>query len=139
MVNADTRNLLRATATPLASIFGSGFLIIVPILAVTVGSLSTFAMIGVVVVAYFVGEVIRFNIRHVEPILASGAAPKSTAMLEVSSDFALVIAYTISVSLYLRILASFLLGVAGVDTELNESIIASLVIAFIVLMGISKG
>ena len=61
MVNADTRNLLRATATPLASIFGSGFLIIVPILAVTVGSLSTFAMIGVVVVAYFVGEVIRFN------------------------------------------------------------------------------
>jgi hypothetical protein len=139
MISAGTVTLMRATATPLASIFGSGFLIIVPILAVTVGSLSALAMFGIVVAAYLVGEVIRFNIRHVEPILASGNASRPTAVLEVSSDIALVLAYTISVSLYLRILASFLLGVAGVDTELNESVVASIVIVFIVLMGVSKG
>lgn len=139
MVSGGTLNLLRATATPLASIFGSGFLIIVPILAVTVGSLSVLAMLGIAVVAFMVGEVVRFNIRYVEPILANNTASRPTALLELFSDVGLVLAYTISVSLYLRILASFLLGFAGLDTDLNESLVTSAVIAFIVLMGVSKG
>ena len=39
--------LIDATATPLSSIFGSGFLVIVPILAGAVGPYSVFAMAGV--------------------------------------------------------------------------------------------
>ena len=39
--------LANATSTPLASIFGGGFLVIVPILARAVGAYSVVAMAGV--------------------------------------------------------------------------------------------
>ena len=38
------KTLVEATSTPLASIFGSGFLVIVPILAGAVGSYSVLVM-----------------------------------------------------------------------------------------------
>ena len=62
--------LLNATSTPLASIFGSGFLVIVPILAGAVGAYSVLAMASVCLLAYAVGSVIRYNIVHAEPVLA---------------------------------------------------------------------
>ncbi len=90
--------LVDATSTPLSSIFGSGFLIIVPILAGAVGPYSVLAMAAVCALAYAVGSVIRFNIRHAEPVLA-GTPSEGTLSLERSSDFALVLAYVISVCL----------------------------------------
>ena len=60
------------------------------------------------VLAYLVGSVIRYNIKHVEPLFASRQA-KSTLSLERFSDLALVGAYIISVCLYLYILSSFYL------------------------------
>ncbi len=38
------KKLINATTTPLASIFGSGFLMIVPILAAAVGPYAVYAM-----------------------------------------------------------------------------------------------
>jgi len=43
-MNENAKKLLSATATPLASIFGSGFLVIVPILAGAVGPYAWLAM-----------------------------------------------------------------------------------------------
>lgn len=43
-MDEKTKKLLGATATPLASIFGSGFLVIVPILNGAVGPYSLVAM-----------------------------------------------------------------------------------------------
>ena len=60
-MKSDVKTLIQATSMSLASIFGSGFLIIVPILAGVVGEFSVFAMAGVCVLAYAVGSVIRFN------------------------------------------------------------------------------
>ena len=71
------KKLIEATSTPLASIFGSGFLIIVPILAGVVGAWSAVVMAGVCALAYAVGSVIRFNIKHAEPVLA-GDPPEAT-------------------------------------------------------------
>ena len=51
--------LVDAISTPLSSIFGSGFLIIVPILAGAVGSYAVLAMAAVCALAYAVGSVIR--------------------------------------------------------------------------------
>jgi hypothetical protein len=65
-MNEDTKKLLSATATPLASIFGSGFLVIVPILAGAVGPYAWLAMACVCGLAYAMGSVIRFNIRDAE-------------------------------------------------------------------------
>ena len=61
---ALSSSVTKAITTPLASIFGSGFLIIVPILAGAVGRHSVLAMVGVCALAVAVGSVIRFNIRN---------------------------------------------------------------------------
>ena len=137
-MTTSLKTLAKATGVPLSSIFGSGFLIIVPILAGAVGPYSVLAMFGVCVLAYLVGAVIRYNIKHVEPKLA-GQPAKSTVSLERASDLALVVAYVISVCLYLHILAAFVLGGFGIDTPLNENILTTAIILFIVVVGIVKG
>ena len=134
----QSSSVTKAITTPLASIFGSGFLIIVPILAGAVGRHSAIAMAGVCALAIAVGSVIRFNIRNAEPVLA-GKPPESTLSIERASDLALILAYVISVSLYLHILASFVLGGFNADTELNENIITTAVIGVIMLIGMTKG
>ena len=109
-----------------------------PILAGAVGRHSVIAMVGVCALAIAVGSVIRFNIRNAEPVLAN-KPPESTLSIERASDLALILAYLISVSLYLHILASFVLGGFNADTELNENIITTAVIGVIVFIGITKG
>ncbi len=58
----------KATVTPLASIMGSGFLVSAPLLAGIVGTWALACMAVLLLLAYFVGDAIRFNIRHFEPI-----------------------------------------------------------------------
>lgn len=130
--------LWNAISTPLASIFGSGFLIIVPILAGAVGTYSVYAMAGVCLFAYTVGTVIRFNIKHAEPVLTDNP-PERTISFERLSDLALVLAYVISVCLYLHILASFVLGSFQMDTEFNENILTTCIILIIMIIGLTKG
>ncbi len=135
----NTKDIISATATPLASIFGSGFLVIVPILNGAVGPYAWLAMACVCGLAYAVGSVIRFNIRNAEPLLEAGTASQRAVFFERSSDLALVIAYAVSVCLYIRILAAFLLGGLGIDTDLNEHLLTVAVIAVIGLVGYTKG
>lgn len=130
--------LMKATATPLASIFGSGFLVILPILAGAVGSYSAFTMAGVCAVAYAVGTVIRYNIAHAEPVLSDNPG-EATLSLERGSDLALVAAYVISICLYLHVLSAFVLGGVGMDTEFNEDLLTTAVIAVIVAVGMMGG
>ncbi|WP_078084020.1 hypothetical protein [Microbulbifer mangrovi] len=134
----NPRALVRATCTPLASIFGSGFLVMVPILAGAVGTYAVLAMTLVCALAYCVGAVIRFNIRFAEPVLAKDP-PESTLTFERSSDLALVLAYVISVSLYLHILSAFVLGSLHLDTPFNEDLLTTAVIVLIVTIGITRG
>jgi hypothetical protein len=131
-------SLMDAVTTPLSSIFGSGFLVIVPILAGAVGEYSVLAMAVVCAIAYAVGSVIRFNIIHAEPVLA-GTPSEATMSFERAADLALVLAYVISVCLYLHILSSFVLGSFGADSELNENVLTTLVIGVIMFVGVTKG
>ena len=134
-IAAHTRTHLRhARATPLASIFGSGFLVIVPILNGAVGPYSIVAMAIVCAVAYAMGSVVRFNIRHAEPLLESGEASPRVLRYERTANLALVLAYAISVCLYIHILAAFLLGGLGVNTPRRENIVTVLIITGIALM-----
>jgi hypothetical protein len=130
--------LFTAISTPLASIFGSGFLVIVPILAGAVGLYSPLAMAVVCAGAFSVGGVIRFNIRHAEPILADNP-PEATLSLERASDLALVLAYVISVCLYLHILSAFVFNGFGIDNLLNEDLLTTAVIAIITIVGVTRG
>ncbi len=132
------KQLIDATTTPLASIFGSGFLVIVPILAGAVGPYSVFAMAAICTLAFAVGSVIRYNIRNAEPVLA-GTPGEATLSIERGSDLALILAYVISVCLYLHILSAFVLGGLGADTDLNENLLTTVIIAAITLIGMTKG
>lgn len=136
--SGDPEALFRATVTPLASIFGSGFLVIVPILAGAVGPYAPIAMAIVCAVAFCVGAVIRFNIRTAEPALA-GKPKESTLAFERCSDLALVMAYVISVCLYLHILSAFVLGSVHLDTDFNESLLTTAVIVVIMAIGLTRG
>ena len=98
----------QATVTPLASIMGSGFLVSAPLLAGIVGNLAVFAMAVLLLLAYMVGGVIRFNIRYFEPIENKGhGIAQNTAFL---SRIVLVGAYFISITYYLQLLGAFLLN-----------------------------
>ena len=124
----------RATVTPLASIIGSGFLVIVPLLGNAVGGYAPLAMAGVVLLAYGVGSAIRFNINYIEPILEAGSSSVITR-LDYLSDLALGLSYFISVTFYLRLLASFALRGFDVESELVAQIITTGILAFIGISG----
>jgi len=85
-----------------------------------------------------VGSIIRFNIRHAEPVLAANPG-EALLSFEHASDLALVLAYVISVCLYLRILSAFVLDGLGADTPLNESLVTSFVIVLITVIGTTRG
>ncbi|RLA70307.1 MAG: hypothetical protein DRG09_03590 [Epsilonproteobacteria bacterium] len=134
----NIKDFTSAITTPLASIFGSGFLVMVPILVGAVGEYAIYGILLITFVAYNVGNIIRFNIKHVEPLLESGAS-RTTLYLEKISDFALTVAYVVSVSLYLHILSAFVLTGLHADTVFNEDMLTSMIIITITVIGITKG
>jgi len=132
------RDTVPAMSTPLASIFGSGFLVVVPVLASAVGPYAIVAIMVVALVAHQVGAIVRHNIMCAEPVLTAGSN-RLTVFAERVSDFALVGAYVISICLYVHILSSFVLGGLGLDTAFNKSLMTSIVIAAITLIGLAGG
>ncbi len=137
-MNAIRNFRFDAIVTPLSSIFGSGFLVIVPILAEVAGKYSVIAMAVVCAVAFAVGNVIRFNIAHAEPVLAE-AHHEVVLSLERFSDLALVLAYVISVCLYLQIMSSFVAGGFGEVSEASQDLLTTTVIVIITVIGITRG
>ena len=129
----------QATLTPLSSIIGSGFLIMSPLLASVVGGLSVFAVICIVVLAYAIGSVIRFNIMHVEPRIKDGSLSKKTREVEYLGDISLVLAYMVAVAFYLSLLSSFLFSYLGIENLDAERWLTTIIIVFISIVGYKRG
>lgn len=129
----------RATITPLASIIGSGFLVAGPLLAHAVNSWALLAMSGIVLLAYAIGEVIRYNIRYAEPLLNSDQGSNALLLVERISGLVLSFAYVISVAFYLRLLASFVLHAMEVESELAANLITTAMLVLIALTGLLRG
>ncbi len=128
-----------ATAIPLASIIGSGFLVIAPILQMSTGNYALVAMTFLVTTAYMIGAAIRFNIRYVEPKLAAGTLHPTAFYTEKISQWALSFAYIVSVTYYLSLFGDFMLrGVHMVNMTLSH-IITSAVLIFIAFYGNHRG
>lgn len=128
-----------ATVTPLASIIGSGFLVVAPLLAHAIDGWALPAMTIIVLLAYAIGAVIRFNIRHAEPLLGADDAPRLLLGVERFSDLALGFAYLISVAFYVRLLASFVLRAADMRSDLYANLLTTAVLLFIGLTGLRRG
>ena len=130
----------QATLTPLSSIIGSGFLIIAPLLASVVGVYSPLAVTGIVVLAYAIGGVIRFNILHAEPLLHDKKAHPVIYKIDLFANTALSFAYVTAVAFYLSLLSSFLLTYIGFgDSPGLEKSLTTIIIVFIATTGFIRG
>ncbi|MEO9140495.1 MAG: hypothetical protein ABI345_15705 [Jatrophihabitans sp.] len=128
-----------AVVTPLASIFGSGFLIIVPVLERTLGVLSVFGAAAVCGLAWLAGTAIRHCVQVVEPRVEDGTLDTVTRRLDRSADAVIVVAYVISVALYLRILAEYIFAFVGEGSPGGERALACVMVVVIVAVGITRG
>ncbi len=130
----------QATLTPLSSIIGSGFLIIAPMLASVIGIYSPIAVTGIVILAYSIGGVIRFNIIHAEPLLHDKNASPWIYKIDFVANAALSLAYVTAVAFYLSLLSSFLLNYLGfVDALGWERALTTVIIVFIAAIGFLRG
>ena len=123
----------RATVTPLASIIGSGFLICGPLLAKEFGSAAIFAMAALLLLAYAVGAVIRFNIIHIENIVPKLGVHDPMAWAMRAAQVMLAIAYAVSVAYYLKLLVEFTMKPLDVPAEWH-TLIANIVVTAIILL-----
>ena len=129
-----------ATLTPLSSIIGSGFLIIAPLLASVVGEYSPLAVTGIVVLAYAIGGVIRFNIIHAEPLLHDRKSHPVIYKIDLFANAALSLAYVTAVAFYLSLLSSFLMTYIGFgDSPGLERTLTTIIIVFIAATGFIRG
>ncbi len=129
----------RATVTPLASIIGSGFLVVAPLLADIAGTAAVAAMGVVVVLAYVIGAAVRYNIAHAEPLLAGPAPPPFLLRAEHLGDLLLGLAYILSVAFYVRLLASFVLEPFALSHGTAAQVLTTAILAFIGLTGLLRG
>ena len=129
----------RATATPLASIIGSGFLVSVPILRDVAGSWAVMAMAGLLLLALAIGGAIRHNIMRVEPLLNNGNAPTTISSIERLSHIVLAFAYFVSIAYYLVLFAAFLLKLFGNTDILAIKLIVTFCLAVIGGVGLWRG
>jgi len=132
-----------ATVTPLASIIGSGFLVVAPLLGHTVGNYALFAMLGIVALAYAVGSAVRYNILNVEPLSdaadSKGPARTQLVWLERIAKIVLAFAYIIAITFYLELLAAFVLRLFEVQHQIGQKSIATILIIFIGGVGFFRG
>jgi hypothetical protein len=130
----------QATLTPLSSIIGSGFLVIAPLLASVVGGYSPIAVAGIVILAYGIGGVLRFNIMHAEPLLRQKKAHPAIHKLDLVANIGLSLAYVTAVAFYLSLLSSFLVYYAGFGHSPNlERTLTSIIILVIATTGFRRG
>jgi len=156
-----TSSAWKATVTPLSSIMGSGFLVSAPLIAAEAGVYAPFAMAALLLVAFAIGSMIRFNIRFAEPEPGPddgvpghrahrGHHQRTRAYwtsherhlvrsLEQLSHVVLAGAYVISVTYYLQLMSAFLLDRFGVSDLLWSRVIATTVLVAIAVVGAAWG
>ncbi|MCF6444289.1 hypothetical protein [Nereida sp. MMG025] len=126
----------RATITPLASIIGSGFLVLGPILDVSFGGYAPLVMIGLCAVAYLFGSAIRFNITDI----ANGAAASPLlSKLETAASGVLAFAFIISVAYYLNLFGAFGVSLTALDDPFHANLLTTSVFMLILFTGMTRG
>ncbi|NIY75119.1 hypothetical protein HED22_05630 [Thalassospira sp. HF15] len=129
----------RAVVTPLASIIGSGFLLLGPVLNLGYGGYAPLVMLALCLVAYMYGSVIRSNIAAGEDKIIDGTHGKLAQQVETLSSWSLAFAYVISVTYYLNLLGAFSLSLTPFSSALDAKLMTTAVFIIIVLVGWLRG
>lgn len=128
-----------ATMTPLASIIGSGFLIAAPLLNKLSGDNAPYFMLTLCLASFGIGEVIRWNILSVEPMIEGHQASRSLLINERIGEWALAFAYILSITYYLYLFSSFFLRMTGIENILIEKGVVTLLFIGISFFGHQHG
>ena len=129
--------LWRATITPLASIIGSGFLVLGPVLEHAYGYYAPVVMAALCAGAYAFGNTIRYNItmRMEAPHGRSAAEER----LEAVASWALSFAYVISVAYYLNLFGAFAVSLTPFDSAVSGRIVTTAIFAVILVTLLVQG
>ncbi len=127
----------RAVGTPLASIIGSGFLIVAPLLWMLVGKFSIWVLLIITGVGYLMGNIMRYNIKYAEPL--SNKNDKTMNHFNALSETALACSYFISITFYIQLLSSFLLKMGHITDTTYVNLLSSIIILTTGLYGKFKG
>ena len=129
--------LWRATVTPLASIIGSGFLVLGPVLEHSYGLYAPLVMALLCLAAYAFGDSIRFNITR----RMDGAGQRSPAedRLEALASWSLAFAYVISVAYYLNLFGAFAVNLTPYAGDFAGRVVTTAVFGVILATGWTKG
>ncbi|WCE04153.1 hypothetical protein [Pseudoxanthomonas sp. JBR18] len=127
----------RATVTPLASIIGSGFLVLGPLLLHRFGNLAAWVMAGLCGLAYAVGAAIRFNILALEN--GGGTPPRAATLLDRVASWALAFAYVISVCYYLNLFGAFAVRSGPLHGVVSGRVVTSAILMGIAALGMWRG
>ncbi|MBY6046411.1 hypothetical protein [Vannielia litorea] len=125
----------RATVTPLASIIGSGFLVLGPLLDHAYGAWAPAVMAALCALAWGFGAAIRRNIARIE----EGERPAADSHIETLASWALAFAYVISVAYYLNLFGSFAVNLTPFDSPLAARLTTTAAFALILVTGWSRG
>ena len=129
--------LWQATTTPLASIIGSGFLVLGPILDVSFGRYAPLAMAGLCAVAYAFGWAVRYNIAEIER--QNEARPMLEERTDDLASWVLAFAYFISVAYYLNLFGAFAVDLTPFASEFAARLVTSSVFLLVLAVGWFKG
>ncbi|MEQ9488307.1 MAG: hypothetical protein RIM72_04835 [Alphaproteobacteria bacterium] len=127
----------KAMATPLASIIGSGFLVLGPILDSAYGKYAPLIMAILCIVAYGYGAAIRYNMKQI-----SGSGRHEAALLnslETVASWSLGFSYIISVAYYLNLFGAFGVSLTAVDDRAHAQLLTSGVFILILFVGWTRG
>ena len=128
--------LWRATVTPLASIIGSGFLVLGPILDVNYGGYAPLVMLALCAMAYLFGGAIRYNIAAIEADPAPNLVLRG---LETAAAATLAFAFFISVAYYLNLFGAFGVRLSALDDRYHAKLLTTAVFLFILVIGWTRG
>lgn len=130
----------RAMITPLASIIGSGFLVLGPILNASYGKFAPLVLLGLCAVAYLFGHAIRFNIAMIAQETDKGRPrPALAHKLETLASWTLAFAYIISVAYYLNLLGAFGMRLTPWNTPFAARLLTTAVFMVILIVGWTRG
>ena len=124
----------RAMTTPLASIIGSGFLVLGPVLNAIYGAWAPAIMVLLCLVAYLIGAAVRYNIADRQ----DGRGRAEIAVDHLSS-WALAFAYFIAVAYYLNLFGAFAVDLTPWNDEFHARLVTSAIFIVILVVGLTRG
>lgn len=127
--------LWQAAITPLASIIGSGFLVLGPILLVSYGAWAPAMMVVLCAAAWMLGGAVRRNIARIE----AGHRSRAEEVTDSIAGWVLAFAYVISVAYYLNLFGAFALEKTHFAGEMERRALTTAVFIGILATGWLRG